>query len=76
MAIAADRAGLRVEMTFDDSTLGQFIGSEAYRRDVALTEPKILRMFGPKRIWDWEKHAERLNRQGRGDQTGFVLRAK
>jgi SAM-dependent methyltransferase len=76
MAIAADRAGLRVEKTFDDSTLGQFIGSEAYRRDVALTDPKILRMFGPKRIWKWEKRAEQLNRQGRGDQAGFVLRAK
>jgi SAM-dependent methyltransferase len=76
MALAADRAGLRVEMAFDDSTLGQFVGSEAYRRDVALTDPKILRMFGPKRIWEWEKRAKRLNRQGRGDQAGFVLRAK
>lgn len=76
MALAADRVGLQVEKTFDDSNLGQFFGSEAYRRDVALTDPKFLRMFGPKRIWDWENRAERLNRQGRGDQTGFVLRAK
>ncbi len=76
MALAADTAGLRVEKTFDDSTLGQFMGSEAYRRDVALTDPRFLRMFGPKRIWKWEKRAERLNREGRGDQTGFVLRAK
>jgi SAM-dependent methyltransferase len=76
MALAADRVGLRVERTFDDSNLGQFMGSEAYRRDVAVTDPKILRMFGPKRIWEWEKRADRLNRQGRGDQTGFVLRAK
>jgi SAM-dependent methyltransferase len=76
MALAADRVGLRVEKTFDDSTLGQFMGSEAYRRGVAVTDPKILRMFGPKQIWEWEKRADRLNRQGRGDQTGFVLRAK
>lgn len=76
MALAAERAGLRVEKTFDDSTLGQFMGSEAYRRDVAVTDPKILRLFGPKQIWDWEQRAKRLNRQGRGDQTCFVLRAK
>jgi SAM-dependent methyltransferase len=80
MAVAADKAGLRVEKTFDDSTAGQFIGSETYRRDVPLTDPKILekilRMFGPKKIWEWEKRAEWLNRQGRGDQAGFVLRAK
>lgn len=76
MVLAADKAGLRVEKTFDDSNLGQFMGSEAYRRDVSVTDPKILRMFGPNRIWEWEKRAERLNRQRRGDQTGFVLRAK
>jgi SAM-dependent methyltransferase len=76
MALAADRVGLRVEKTFDDSYLGQFMGSEAYRRDVAVTDPKFLKLFGPKRIWEWEKRARRLNRQGRGDQTGFVLCTK
>jgi SAM-dependent methyltransferase len=80
MVLAADTVGLRVEKTFDDSTFLQFIGSEAYKRDIALTDPqifwKILRIFGPKQIWDWQKRAECLNRQGRGDWTGFVLRTK
>ncbi|ALR13625.1 methyltransferase [Mycobacteroides saopaulense] len=76
MALAADRAGLRVERTFDDSTFGQFSGSEAYRGDVSVTDPKILTMFRPRQIWEWEKRAKRLNQQNRGDQTGFVLRAK
>ncbi|OBB14013.1 methyltransferase [Mycolicibacterium setense] len=75
MAMAAERAGLRVVRTFDDSNLGQFLGSEAYRRDVAVTDPKILRMFGPKQLWEWEKRALSLNQKQRGDQTGFVLRA-
>lgn len=75
MAMAAEKAGMRVVRTFDDSNLGQFLGSEAYRRDVAVTDPKILRMFGPKQLWEWEKRAQVLNRQGRGDQTGFVLQA-
>lgn len=76
MALAAEKAGLRVEQTFDDSNLGQFMGSEAYRRDVAVTDPRILRMFGPAQILEWVKRADRLNRQGYGDQNGFVLRAK
>lgn len=75
MKMAAEKAGFRVEKTFDDSNLGQFMGSEAYRRGVAVTDPKIFRMFGPKQIWDWERRAERLNNESRGDQTGFVLRA-
>lgn len=76
MALAAERAGLRVDQTFDDSTFGQFTGSEAYRDDVPVTDPKILRMFRPKQIWEWEKRATQLNQQNRGDQTGFVLRLK
>lgn len=75
MRVAAELAGLRVETTLDDSNLGQFLGSEAYRRDVPVTDPKILRMFGPRQLWQWEKRAVGLNREGRGDQTGFVLRA-
>lgn len=76
MATAADKAGLRVDKTFDDSNLGQFMGSEAYKRDVAVTDPKILRMFGFRQIREWARRAEGLNQQRRGDQTGFVLRAK
>jgi SAM-dependent methyltransferase len=75
MALAADKAGLRLEKTFDDSTALQFYGSEAYRRGVALTDPKISQLFGAKQIRAWHRSAELLNRQGRGDQAGFVLRA-
>ncbi|WP_373693518.1 class I SAM-dependent methyltransferase [[Mycobacterium] burgundiense] len=75
MSVAAEQAGLRVETTLDDSSLGQFLGSEAYRRDVPVTDPKILRLFGPRQLWQWEQRAVDLNRAGRGDQTGFVLRA-
>jgi SAM-dependent methyltransferase len=76
MALAADRVGLRVEKTFDDSNALQFSGSEAYRRDLALFDPKVRKIFGRKQRRDWLKRAERLNRQGRGDQAGFVLQAK
>ena len=79
MALAAEAVGLRIDRTSDDSSVAQFIGSEAYRRDIPLTELKsirsLLRLFGARRIWVWDRRAARLNRQGRGDQTGFVLRA-
>jgi SAM-dependent methyltransferase len=80
MALAADSVGLRVEQTFDDSNLAQFVSSEAYGRDVAMSElksiPNLISMFGVKRMWDWARRSTRLNQQNRGDQTGFVLRAK
>ncbi|WP_369829862.1 class I SAM-dependent methyltransferase [Mycobacterium sp. ACS4054] len=80
MAVAADRAGLRLEKAIDDQSSGSFIGSEANRRDIALTEMTslgaIIRMFGLRQVLDWERRAVALNRQGRGDQTGFVLRVK
>jgi SAM-dependent methyltransferase len=79
MALAADAVGLRVDGISDDSSVAQFIGSEAYRRDIPLTEltslRSLLKLFGAKQIWSWDRRAARLNRLGRGDQTGFVLRA-
>ena len=78
MALAAEAVGLRVDHTSDDSSVAQFIGSEAYRRDIPLTEltslQSLLKLFGARQIWGWDRRAARLNRQGRGDQTGFVLR--
>ena len=78
MALAAQSVGLRVDETYDDSSFLQFIASEAYRRDVPLNDPELLpkmvRVFGYKQIWDWQRRAQKLNRQGRGDWTGFVLR--
>lgn len=79
MALAAEKVGMRVDKTIDDSTFFGFIASEAYRHNVKLTDPKLFwkmrRIFGFKQFWDWEKRAEELNRQGRGDRAGFVLRA-
>lgn len=74
MARAAESVGLRVDETIDDSFAFQFLGSEKYRRDVPLFDPRGQRLFGPLTIWKWEKKAALLNSQGRGDQAGFVLR--
>ena len=78
MAEAAEAAGLMVDRTFDDSSFVGFLGSEAYRRDISLSDPqmfwKVLKSVGFKQVWSWQRRAERLNRQGRGDWAGFVLR--
>lgn len=67
-----------IRVVVDDSSYLGFLGSEAYRRGIALSDPKMfwkmLRIVGPKGFWIWQKRAELLNRQGRGDWTGFVLR--
>ncbi|WP_006245479.1 class I SAM-dependent methyltransferase [Mycolicibacterium tusciae] len=80
MELAADAAGFRVNQTFDDSNSAQFFGSEAHQRDIAATELKslwhLVRLFGLKQLYDWERRSERLNRQSLGDMVGFVLRSK
>jgi SAM-dependent methyltransferase len=80
MELAAETVGLRVEKTIDDSNSSQFFGSEAYRRDIPLTQlaglGTVFRNFGVKQMWGWERRSVSLNRQGRGDQAGFVMRAK
>lgn len=79
MELAAEAVGMRLEQTIDDSNASQFFGSEMYRTDTALAEfagfGGLFKTFGAKRLWEWERRSIALNRQGRGDQTGFVLRA-
>jgi SAM-dependent methyltransferase len=78
MAIAAQAVGLRVDDVIDDSNSYQFFASELIRSDVALVEIKglgdIIRRFGLKQLWNWERRSERLNQEGAGEQAGFVLR--
>ena len=80
MHMLAARAGLAVSRVFLDSQALQFWGSEQYRRDVPLRDPRSYaedqktNLFSPSQIKDFERRAKRLNRQGLGDSAGFVLR--
>lgn len=80
MELAAEAVGLRVEKTIDDSNSSQFFGSEAYRRGIPLPElaglGAIFKNFGLRKMLSWERRSVALNRQGRGDQAGFVMRAR
>jgi SAM-dependent methyltransferase len=72
LAMAAMRAGLRLERIEYDSTDFQFAGSELYERDVPLTE--LATAYSRAEIRRFRREARRLNRSRRGDQAAFYFR--
>ncbi len=75
MAILANAAGLTIEATEDDSEGWSFLASALYRRGVPLKDQKDRSVwFSPEEIAAAERHAKKVNQDGRGDQTAFVLR--
>ena len=80
LAHAVGAAGLRVEAVVCDSYELQFAGSEQYRLDIPLNDPRGWRstdppLFAPERIARWRRWSARLNRLGWGDQAAVYLRA-
>ena len=81
MGILAQQAGLIVSRVFFDSGAFQFWGSEQYRRDIPLRDPRSYwgreqsELFTADEIKGFHRRAQRLNRQGLADSAGFVLRA-
>lgn len=80
MAELGRRAGLIPTAVTDDSVGFQFWGSEQYRRDIALTDPRsyfsnpAASIFSAEEIADYESRAQELNALGRGDQAAFQFR--
>jgi SAM-dependent methyltransferase len=81
MSALAQRTGMTVSRVFFDSYSLQFWGSEQYRRDIPLRDPRSYaetqgtELFTAREIEDFECRANDLNRQGIGDSAGFVMRA-
>src|SRR5690606_13809129 len=77
--LAAD-AGLVVERVADDSGAFQFWGSEQYRRDIPLRDPRSYAVnprasdFTAAQIREFRRRAADLNARGEGDQASFYLR--
>jgi SAM-dependent methyltransferase len=76
----AGKADLTIEHVTYDSGSFQFWGSELYIRDIPLlderspwTDPKAT-TFSPEQMTEWQKQAEDLNAEGRGDMACFYLR--
>lgn len=65
-------AGLRLEAVEFDSTAFQFFGSESYRRNIPLRDMPATHSRAERR--EYQRAAERLNAEGRGDQAAFYFR--
>lgn len=68
----AARSGLRVVAEDDDSSALQFWGSELYRRDIALTDPRAPGISA-KTMRAHTVRAHALNARHEGDQIAMVL---
>ena len=77
MEILAGQAGLEVVEARSIGRISQFTGSERYRRDIPANDRRRDRdLFGGAQLALWRRRTEALNRQGEGDQTMFILRAR
>lgn len=76
----AREKGFLVERVIYDSTAMQFWGSEQYKLDISLNDPRSHdhsregTVFEDAQIDNWERQASQLNAQGEGDQACFYLR--
>ena len=80
IALLARRAGWEIMQVVYDSTAFQFWGSEQYRRDIPLLDPRSYQvnpagsLFTQAEMAAFEARARVLNEAGRGDQACFYLR--
>ena len=78
--LLAAKSSLELVGVVYDSTSFQFWGSEQYARGVSLRDERSHRMnpdgsiFSARQMREFEKRAERLNAEGRGDQGAFYLK--
>lgn len=78
LAHAASAAGMKIEAVVCDSYELQFWGSEQYRRDIPLNDPRGYGwgrggLFTASHMARWRRWSERLNRLGWGDQAAVYL---
>jgi SAM-dependent methyltransferase len=79
MRMLAESAGLVVESTEYDSTGFQFWGSELNAQGLTISRAngwRLVGLFGVGRLKEFRDRSRTLNRQERGDQAVFLLRAK
>jgi hypothetical protein len=80
MALLAERAGLALSETVDDSSEFQFAVSECYQRDIPIFDgagrptSRAREIHTAEQIAQFATRAAELNARGRGDQAMFVLR--
>ncbi len=78
--LLAEKAGFTVEKVIYDSGAFQFWGSEQYLQDIPLNDERTFKddvsktIFTQNQMDEWQRQAEELNVQGKGDQASFYLR--
>ncbi|MBO4221508.1 class I SAM-dependent methyltransferase [Bradyrhizobium neotropicale] len=75
MNALAERCGLSVRQSIDDSTAFQFWGSEMYRKSKPLTSSGPNDVFSRHQLRGFAKRAAQLNIEQQGDQAAFLLTA-
>lgn len=73
----AEKAGFEVAKVVYDSELFQFSISEQYARDISMhgeRENIAESIFSPEQLQNWEREAQILNKENKGDQACFYLR--
>jgi len=82
MNLLAEKTGFEVESVVYDSGSFQFWGSEQYRQDIPLNDPRTYTgdiskcLFTQEQMDQWQAQAVQLNAEGRGDQACFYLKRK
>ena len=75
----AKRAGLKVIDFWNDSVSMQFWGSEQYKKNIPLTDPrsysqdKTTSIFSSEQIIKYQREADILNQEGKGDWICIIL---
>ncbi len=75
MKALAERCGLSIGQSIDDSTAFQFWGSEMYRRSKPLASSGPDDVFSRRELRGFAKRAAKLNMKRQGDQVAFLLTA-
>ncbi|WP_283806940.1 class I SAM-dependent methyltransferase [Bradyrhizobium canariense] len=75
MNALAERCGLSVRQSIDDSTAFQFWGSEMYRNSKPLASSEPNDMFSRRELRRFAKRAAKLNIEQQGDQVAVLLNA-
>lgn len=73
LTLLAAQAGLRVDHYFCDSTPFQFVGSELYRRNIALAEAGSQARLSTEEMAGFRALTTQVNAAGQGDQAAFYL---
>jgi len=82
MVLLAQKAGFLIEKVVYDSAGFQFWGSEQYKMDIPLMDPRsyakdrLHPLFDEATIAEFDAIADQLNAQGDGDSASFYLRRK